>query len=118
MMDGKQQSMILLALAKAGAKWTPILRQETDANGVPRGEPVRIGCLLGLKYRKGSSGTTLRIDIPGTVIRTDSDRFEGMAMEGCAAIRKGDLLCIAGTRRKVLDIQEPAPRLYVLTLDE
>lgn len=51
---GLAAHMTAAALAKAGGRWTPVYRQPADANGVPAGEPVRIGCMLGMPVCQGT----------------------------------------------------------------
>lgn len=117
MISGNQTALLAKALLKAGATWTPVYRAPTDANGMPMGDPVQVGCILGIQYRKGSLAATLQIDLPGTIIRTDVDRFEGLVANRCLFVQAGDILRIAGQDRKVSDVQEPAPCLYVLTFE-
>jgi hypothetical protein len=115
--NGLQAGAIAAALAQAGGVWTPFYRQATDGNGVPTGEPVRMGCLLGKRYTKGQA-STLRIDIPGVIATRDVTRFEGVLANGCAPPQAGDQLCVgANARVKITGVNTDAAPLYVLTLD-
>lgn len=114
--DGLQANAIAAALAQAGGKWTPCYRQAMDANGVPEGEPKRIGCLLGKTYSKGLA-SALRVDIPGVIATKDVTRFEGVLAAGCSTPRVGDTLGIGGARIAILTVNADASPLLVLTLD-
>ena len=116
LIKGRQAAQVAAALCKAGAKWTPIYRRQKDANGMPMGEPERIGCMLGVRYVRGEM-SAITIDIPGVVVRPDTPRFEGMLANGCAMPEKGDALCIGGVHVRILDVMSQAPPMYVLTLE-
>lgn len=105
------------ALAKAGAKWTPVFRKTRDANGMPTGEETRVGCVLGLKYKKGAS-TILKIDVPGAVLQTDVPRFEGVLAYNGTEIVKQDEICVGGKRYEIMDVQSFDGAYYILTLKE
>lgn len=113
---GLQAGEVAAALVKAGGKWTPIFRQAADPNGVPEGEPQRIGCMLGVRYTRGQM-SAITIDIPGVIIRPETPRFEGVLAGGCEPPRQGDSICVGGKQVNVLDVMNQAPPLYVLTLE-
>ena len=113
---GLAAHMTAAALAKAGGRWTPVYRQPADANGVPVGEPVRIGCMLGMRYVRGQM-SAITIDMPGMIVRPDTPRFEGVLADGCPPPAQGDKLCIGGVMMNVLDVTAAAPPLYVMTLE-
>lgn len=112
---GLQAIAIASALAQAGAKWTPFYRKPVDANGVPMGDPTRIGCLLGKTYTKGQTNL-IRVDVPGVVASKDVTRFEGV-LSGSAMPQIGDLLCTGGLRIKIMSVNADSAPLVVLTLD-
>ncbi len=114
--DGLQANAIAAALAQAGGKWTPYYRQAVDANGVPEGEPMRIGCLLGKTYSKGLA-SALRVDIPGVIATKDVTRFEGLLARSCSMPKMGDALGIDGKRIGILTVNADAYPLLLLTLD-
>ena len=115
----REMARIAGALAKAGAKWTPVFRKPRDANGVETGEAeTRVGCVLGLKYVRGVS-SILKIDVPGTVLQTDIPRFEGVIAYNGGEIQKLDEICIGGVRHVIMDIPAVVDGMYyVLTLKE
>lgn len=117
MISGKQAQQIARALFRAGAQWAPVFRKERDANGMPTGKETRIGCILGMRYTKGSAAT-IRIDVPGTILRTDVPRFEGILAHGCPGVQKGDEICLAGTRMTVMDAQAVDGLYWILILEE
>lgn len=112
---GLQANAIASALAQAGGLWTPYYRQPVDANGVPTGEPTRIGCLLGKTYTKGQA-SLIRVDVPGVVASKDVTRFEGV-LSGNTAPQIGDLLCTGGKRIKIMSVNADSAPLIVVTLD-
>jgi hypothetical protein len=113
----RETARIAGALAKAGAKWTPVFRKERDLNGVATGLETRVGCLLGLKYSKGTF-STLKIDVPGTILRTDVPRFEGVMAYNGGEIKKLDEICIKSERHEILDVQAVDQMYYILTLKD
>ena len=113
----REVARIAGALAKAGAKWTPVFRKARDANGVVTGAETRVGCVLGLKYVKGVS-SILKIDVPGTILQTDIPRFEGVMAYNTGPILKHDEICIGGVRYEIMNVQTVDDLLYVLTLKE
>lgn len=118
MLTGAQHALVQSALARAGAKWTPVYRQPADANGMPMGDPMRISCLLSLTYRKGNMASTLLINTPGTVLRAEQTRFEGITSPACPPIRRNDIIRIGGEMRRIIDPVVIAPGIYTLVLED
>lgn len=116
-LKSRELARIAAALAKAGAKWTPVFRKERDLNGMETGVETRVGCILGLSYVKGVS-SILKIDVPGTILQTDVPRFEGVLAYNGGAIQKQDEICISGVRHEIMDVQAVDQMYYVLTLKE
>lgn len=110
---GLRANAIAAALAKAGAGWTPLYRREKDAQGLPSGEPVRVGCLLGRHYRKTLPGGVI-IGLPGMLASTAPLRFEGVRAHGCPVPEPGDI--IDGCR--VTEVCGEGAPFYVLALEE
>ena len=115
LITGKQAVAVAVAIARAGGRWTPIYRQPKDANGVPNGAPVRIGCILGVRFARGQM-SAITIDVPGVVVRPDTPRFEGVLANGCTPPMQGDTICVGGQHIPILDVMTQLPPLYILTL--
>ncbi len=112
MIQGIRANAVAGALAQAGAAWTPLYRRVRDADGIPLEKPVRIGCLLGRRYRR--SGVSERIGLPGLLTEASAPRFECVCACGCPAPEAGDWI---GQDRVTAVDGEAAP-YYVLTLED
>lgn len=112
MIQGIRGTVIAGGLARAGAAWTPLYRRVKDETGTPLETPVRIGCLLGRRYRRGLPGQS--IGLPGLLTADAAPRFECVVSCGCPAPEAGDWV---GQDRVTAVDAEGAP-YYVLTLED
>ena len=113
----RDHARIVGALVQAGARWTPVFRRPLDPNGQPMGDPERVGCILGMRYRRGSS-STIKIDVPGIILRMDVPRFEGVLAYNCGEIKARDEIRVQGTAYTIMDVQAIDGLYHILTLQD
>lgn len=110
------RTQLFRALAQAGARLTPVQRQEVDLNGVPQGEPQVIGCLYGLDYRSQGVGGGLHIDLPGVIIGGDNTRRYVAVLKQGEPPRQGDKLMLDAQGTEILKADCQMDVVYLLTL--
>ena len=115
MISKMQTAMIAKALLDAGAVWTPYERQTLDANGMPSGEPHRVGCMVGLRYDVSQSRMS-RLDIPGVILSDVHPMVVGILPAAVAAPQAGDSLITSDGKKRVLNAKVQ-DRLATLTIE-
>ena len=122
-MAGNHAKQMRLGLIKAGAVLRPIYRQERDGNGVAVGEKRHVGCMLCLKYQPARQ-SQLKIDVPGTIVRAESDHIEGVMYKSCGptgeecAAREDDMILVDGKLRRIVNAMRLSGGLTTLVLDD
>ena len=116
---GDQINVIMAAITRAGGKWLPIYRRQSDENGVGVGEPYRVGCILGRVYRHANNAIGgVVIETPGVIAARDTTRIEGVLARGCPAPVVGDIIYVSsGDPRRILDVVQ-TDQVITLTLEE